>query len=229
MYNKKKDRIWFLGRSYNEYLKMFSLNRKEIENNKILDCAAGASSFTPHMLNNGGDVTAVDILYGKDPQKIKDQCENDFNTLLEVHSDLNHKVNWSFFKGPKDMIKQRISVYKEFIKDYAHNGNRYIHAGLPSLPFHEDSFDLTLCSHLLFLYQDRLGYKFHRESIEEMIRISSKEVRIYPIVKLRSGGNKSSFLSRIISELSDIADFEIVEVNYKFRKGGNEMLKIIKT
>jgi len=229
MTKSKNGKIWFLGRSFDEYLKMFSLDKEELKNIQILDCAAGASSFTPHLLKEGYDITAVDILYGKTPEEIKNQCEDDFHTLLEVHSGLDHKVDWNFFKNPEDLVKQRISVYEEFIEDYTlRNSERYIEGSLPDLPFSDDHFDLVLSSHLLFLYQDRLGYDFHKESVLEMLRISSNEVRIYPIVKLRGEGSKSVFLSRIIDELSDLASFEIVKVDYKFRRGGDEMLKITK-
>ena len=230
MVSDKNSKIWFLGRSYDEYIKMFSLNKEELKNIRILDCAAGASSFTSHLLRKGYDIKAVDILYNKNPEEIKKQCQNDFNTLLDVHSGLDNKVNWKFFKNPENMIEQRIKVYKEFITDYSlYKGIKYIEGHLPSLPFNDNYFDLVLSSHLLFLYQDRLGYDFHRKSIEEMLRISSDEIRIYPIVNLRGEGSKSEFLSRIIKELCNLANFEIVKVDYKFRRGGDEMLKITKT
>jgi len=46
MHNGKNEKIWFLGRSYQEYIKMFSLKEEELKDIRILDCAAGASSFT---------------------------------------------------------------------------------------------------------------------------------------------------------------------------------------
>lgn len=229
MLKSKEGKIWFLGRSYYEYLKMFSLKEEELVNVRILDCAAGASSFTSHLIKKGYDITAADILYGENPEEIKEQCVNDFHTLLKVHSGLDHKVDWNFFQDPEDLLQQRIAVYEEFIDDYAlHKGERYIEGVLPTLPFGDNSFDLVLSSHLLFLYEERLGYDFHRDSVKEMLRVSSQEVRIYPIVRLRGEGSKSAFLSCIINELKDIADFEIEKVDYQFRRGGNEMLKITK-
>lgn len=230
MPNSIKGKIWLLGRSYHEYLKMFALKEEQLSDIRILDCAAGASSFTPHMHKNGCDITAVDILYGRKAEDIKNQCEDDFQTLMDLHSGLENEVDWKFFKNPEDLVKQRVAVYKEFIDDYRWaNGEIYIKGALPDLPFPDDHFDLVLSSHLLFLYQDRLGYDFHKKSVIEMLRVSSKEIRIYPIVKLRGKGSKSIFLSPLINELSDMADFEIVKVDYRFRRGGDEMLKIIKT
>lgn len=230
MVNNKNSKIWFLSRSYDEYLKMFSLNKKELKDIRILDCGAGASSFTSHLLKEGYDIKAVDILYDKNPEEIKKQCKNDFKTLLDVHSGLDNKVDWNFFKNPEDMVENRVKVYEDFIEDYTlYKSTNYIEGHLPSLPFNDNYFDLVLSSHLLFLYQEQLGYDFHKKSIKEMLRISSNEVRIYPIVKLRGEGSKSAFLYRIIDELSDLANFDIVKVDYKFRRGGDEMLKITKT
>ena len=38
---------------------MFNLDKKDIVNGKILDCAAGASSFTAEMSKKGYDITAL--------------------------------------------------------------------------------------------------------------------------------------------------------------------------
>lgn len=228
MPKSEKRKIWFLGRSYQEYIKMFSLKEEELNDLRILDCAAGASSFTPHLLEKGYDSTAVDILYGKSVGETKQQCVNDFHTLLEMHSGLDYKVDWNFFQDTEDMVQQRISVYEEFIDSYTHyKDERYIKSALPQLPFDDNSFDLVLSSHLLFLYEDRLGYEFHRDSLLEMLRVTSDEVRIYPTLKLH-GESKSSFLPCLIDELSDIANFEVEKVDYQFRNGGDEMLKITK-
>ncbi len=64
LYEKKNNRIWFLGRSYEEYLQMFDLNEDFLKDQRILDIAAGASSFTPRLSNKGYKIAAVDILYG---------------------------------------------------------------------------------------------------------------------------------------------------------------------
>jgi hypothetical protein len=228
MHNGKNEKIWFLGRSYQEYIKMFSLKEEELKDIRILDCAAGASSFTPHLLNKGYDSTAVDLLYGKSVEETKEQCVNDFHTLMKMHAGLTHKVDWNFFQDPEDMVQQRITVYEEFLDSYAqYKDERYIKAALPELPFGYNSFDLVLSSHLLFIYEDRLGYDFHRDSILEMLRITSSEVRIYPILKLH-GESESSFLPSLMDELSDKADFNMEKVDYQFRRGSDEMLKINK-
>lgn len=45
------NKIWFLGRSYEKYIQMFDLTENCIKDQKVLDCAAGASSFIPRLSN----------------------------------------------------------------------------------------------------------------------------------------------------------------------------------
>ncbi len=69
----------------------------------------------------------------------------------------------------------------DFIKDYDNGKNkkRYIHQELPKLSFENDSFDLVLSSHFLFLYSEHFDLQFHIDSILEMCRVSKKEVKIF--------------------------------------------------
>lgn len=57
------ERIVFIGRTFEEYLDMFSVSEKELQGKKILDCPAGACSFTAMGSELGLDVTACDIAY----------------------------------------------------------------------------------------------------------------------------------------------------------------------
>ncbi len=75
-----------------------------------------------------------------------------FKTLLKVHSGLDNKVDWSFFKDINGIIGHRTKVYGEFIDNHQIGKDKtYIKADLPHLPFKNDEFSLVLCSHLLFL------------------------------------------------------------------------------
>jgi hypothetical protein len=226
-YQLSKDKIWFLGRSYREYLSMFKLNPDFLKNKKVLDCAAGASSFTSWAWINGIQSTATDILYGDDVESLREKFLNDFSTLLKVHSGLDQKVDWGFFQDSEKMIEDRVETYNQFITDYEKFQERYVAGRLPHLPFADNQFNLVLCSHFLFLYDDRLDYRFHLESIQEMLRIA-REVRIYPIVRLRGEGERSPIVNLLKEDIAPKGGVEIVEVNYRFRKGGNEMIIISK-
>jgi SAM-dependent methyltransferase len=214
----------FIGRTWREYLKMFNLKSEDLMEGKILDCAAGASSFTAEMSKRGYDVKAVDILYNEEADLLCDKYKEHMKVLVEGLSSVNTFV-WSFFQDLEDLQKQRNQACIEFITDYRNHRKRYISADLTRLPFEDRSFKMVLCSHLLFIYDHRLSYEFHLKSIKEMLRVSSSELRIYPLVKNK--GLKSKFVKRIIKDLPDV-HAEIVKVDYEFRKGGNEMFKLIK-
>jgi SAM-dependent methyltransferase len=214
----------FTSRTWAEYLKMFSLEMGEVCHGKILDCAGGASSFTAHMSGEGCDVVAVDSLYSEDPDVLSDKCRIHMELLADGLASVDSFV-WSFFKDIDDLKEQRIQACEEFIRDYRAHRERYVPGDLTDLPFEDDCFDLVLCSHLLFIYDHRLDYDFHLNSIREMVRVSSDELRIYPLVKNR--GVKSLYVDRIMSDLIDL-DIDILSVDYEFRKGGNEMLVIKK-
>jgi ubiquinone/menaquinone biosynthesis C-methylase UbiE len=217
----------FIGRSWAEYLKMFDLNLKNLNNKKILDCAAGASSFTNFLSKNGIDASAVDILYDEDPEFLKKRCKEHLMALVESLGKMEYEFVWSFFKNLDDLKNHRMQSCLDFNRDYKlHMGKKYIKADLTQLPFEDESFDMVLCAHLLFIYDHRLNWNFHLKSVEEMVRVSSNEVRIYPLVKNK--GKKSIFVDKLIRNLPKDLETEIVEVDYQFRRGGNEMLRIIK-
>jgi len=92
---------------------------------------------------------------------------------------------------------------------------------------HEDldaSFDLALCSHLLFLYSVQLDLGFHENAILEMCRVA-REVRIFPLLAL--GGRRSNYVDLVAGVLDGLGYTVSVErVAYEFQRGGNQMMRI---
>ena len=99
---------------------------------------------------------------------------------------------------------------------------RYVAAALPELPFGDRSFDVVLCSHLLFLYSANLTLKMHVASIREMLRVGG-EVRLFPLLDL--DGRESPHLRPALEALRDEADAELVEVAFEFQRGATRMLR----
>jgi hypothetical protein len=185
------DKIVFIGRSYDEYMKMFDLDLNYLKEERILDCPAGASSFTAKLSNNGYNVMATDILYGIDPDALEKKCQADLSKVMQSLSGVEGMYIWNYFRTPDELKKHRMAAYQTFINHYwKEMGNKYIKSELPKLPFENNGFSLILSSHFLFLYDDRLSYEFHKNSIQEMLRIS-KEIRIFPLIGLN--GKKSLF------------------------------------
>lgn len=95
---------------------------------------------------------------------------------------------------------------------------------LPDLPFADAAFDLVVSSHLLFSYADRLGFSFHREAILELVRVTRDELRTFPLVAMGSA-LLYPHLDQLLAQLHshDIAG-HVVDVDYEFQAGGNQML-----
>lgn len=131
---------------------MFNLNFNNLKDEKILDCAAGASSFTAKRTNNGYDVKAVDLLYDKELSFLQKKCKHHLTVIVDALSDLEDYFTWNFFKDLYELKKVRMKACYEFFKDYKNNREKkYIKADLLNLPFKDNSFSIILCSYL-FLY-----------------------------------------------------------------------------
>ena len=96
----------FIGRTWAEYIKMFGLETGDLCHGKILDCAAGASSFTAHMSGEGCDVVAVDIMYSEKPDVLVINARPIWKFLLNGIASVDSFV-WSFFKDIDDAKEQR--------------------------------------------------------------------------------------------------------------------------
>jgi len=225
---KKKfelDDIVLIGRAFDEYYRMFSLNDVSYEDN-ILDVASGVSSFSVEANLKGYNVTASDRIYCFSPSEIEKKCGEDLEIVLEKLLALKDSYKWEYFEDIPALERKRKEAYKMFIADFKEKGNKkYIDVEFPQTNFKNNEFKISLVSHFLFLYDEHLDYEFHKKTILELIRITSGEIRIFPIVNLRY--NRSSFVDKL-REDPEFKDhqMEIHRVDYEFLKNGNEMLKI---
>ncbi|MFZ3064881.1 MAG: SAM-dependent methyltransferase [Nitrospirota bacterium] len=230
--NKKSDsldidRIAFFGRTYSEYLNMFDLNEQLLRQGAILDCPAGASSFTAEAHQLGLDATACDIMYNHNADELIEKCKKDIQHVFEKFDEAEHLYVWKYYKNKDEVIALRNNALRLFAGDFSvgFNDKRYIPAELPSLPFPDKSFSLVLSGNFLFLYGDRLDLEFHKACIKELVRVCSGEVRIFPLVGLDA--KPYPYLDAILSffDYSGIKA-EIVKVPFEFQKGANQMMKI---
>ena len=133
---------------------------------------------------------------------------------------------WHRIASPEALNELRLGAMRRFLDDYE-NGQRdgrYVEASLPTLPFADGQFDLALVSHLLFLYSDQLSFEFHRAALDELWRVA-REVRVFPLRAL--GGKASPHLEPLVADWQGrSAKVEIMQVNYEFLKGANQMLRL---
>jgi len=214
------------GRTLQEYREMFLLTNKDLES-KILGCGDGPSSFNAELTKLGGDVTSIDPIYQFSKKDIEQRITETSTVISQQIRDNQNDFVWQNIKSVDELIDIRLTTMNNFIKDY-NNGKkdgRYIHNELPKLDFEDNSFDLLLSSHFLFLYSEHFDLQFHIDSILEMCRVSSKEIRIFPLLDLKN--QKSMHLEPILSILKENGyKTEITKSDYEFQKGANEMLKI---
>ncbi len=200
------------------------------QHNRILDCPAGASSFVAEANRLSVKVVGCDPLFGASLKRLVKRGKEDIDHVVEKVKFAPHLYKWNFYKSIGALREYRTLALRRFTSDYC-NGileKRYVKAALPRLPFDDKSFDLVLSGHFLFTYGDKFDFDFHLSSILELFRVSSKEVRLYPL--------QQGMISRPYKQMSELLSFlkkecikyEIITVQFEFQKGSNKMLRLIR-
>ncbi|MFC4603216.1 methyltransferase domain-containing protein [Rhodococcus kronopolitis] len=210
------------SRSFEEYVAMFALGTADLSGT-VLDCPAGASSFTAGAHRVGTRATACDIAYGN-PRAVLDSLRPEVergNRYIAAHPD---GYSDRFFGGPAEHLAHRLAAAELFTHDFLARPESYVHAALPELPFDDRSFDLVLSSHLLFSYADRLDVETHLVYLTELLRVARDQIRIFPLVPTGSSARYPQ-----LGELRELlgargVDTTVTEVDYEFQRGGTEML-----
>jgi methyltransferase family protein len=234
------DRVVFIGRSFSEYISMFNLEEYSFKDLGILDCPSGASSFIAEVSAKYEVKKAVgcDLMYGNSNLPILEtRGRDDLEYMVNCLSRVPEFYTWQMYSNIEDLRRSRASSLKEFISDYktkeqANNHSekykRYVKGILPNLPFSDKSFDLVLSSNFLFYYHNMFDYDFHHDSILEMLRVTSKEVRIFPVQKpdAKIPEYFDTLMESINEHMKKKVSFRIEKVKYEFRNGVNKMLVI---
>ncbi|MCE5169938.1 SAM-dependent methyltransferase [Paenibacillus profundus] len=225
--NQKLDlsRIVFIGRTYEEYIGMFNLSVEQMAGKRILDCAGGACSFTAHANRRGIQASACDIAYEFKADDLERKGIDDLNHTMENMGRVADQYVWSYFSSLKALQEERARALHDCVQDMREQPGRYQAAALPTLPYADKQFDMSLNAHLLFMYSDRLDYEFHLTSLVELIRVTKDEIRIFPLTDL--SGRKYEHLDRLLHDVQAcIHSAHIEKSSYEFQRGANELLSI---
>jgi hypothetical protein len=146
------DQIVPWGRSFDEYRRMFALSDGDLRS-RILGCADGPASFNADATRLGGHVISCDPLYRWNAADIRGRIIATFAEVLEQTRRNAHEFVWDAIRSVEELRRVRLTAMEAFLKDYDAGkcGSRYIAGELPTLPFTDQSFDLAICSHFLFL------------------------------------------------------------------------------
>ena len=219
------DKVVPWGRSFEEYVKMFNLSDDDLKR-RILGCGDGPASFNASLTERGGNVVSIDPIYNFNPIQIKNRITETYDVVIEQLRKNKDDYIWDTIPSVEELGRIRMSAMELFLLDYETDKNkRYIAGELPILPFENETFDLALSSHFLFLYSEHLSAEFHVLALQEMLRVAN-EVRVFPIVTLN--GAPSPHLNPVIELLENQKlRVEIRRVDYEFQRGANQMLVIV--
>jgi SAM-dependent methyltransferase len=213
------------GRSFDEYVRMFALSESDLAG-RILGAGDGPAGFNADMHRRGGHVVSCDPIYALGPEDIEGRIAATYEKVLAETRRHQEDYIWDDIPSVEALGQRRMAAMREFIADYrtGRYEGRYVAAALPHLPFANATFDLVLCSHLLFLYTDQLDEDLHIRSVLELGRVA-REVRIFPILDLQ--GRHSAHLPAVMRACESTGWQAVIEiVAYEFQRGSNRILRI---
>lgn len=221
------DEFAVIGRTFAEYCGFFDLDPEALVGETVLDCPSGVGSFVAEATDRGVDAVGADVLYDTPSPELARRSRRDcHDTVRQVRAKRDLFV-WDYYDDVPTRRRHLERAHERFLRDYddGRRAGRYVPARLPDLPFPDDTFSLVLSAHLLFLYADRLSDAFHREALRELCRVSSDEVRVFPLV-----GLDTEPYDRLDATLADLrtAGYEatVESVPFEFQRGATEMLRV---
>ena len=206
------------GRSFSEYRRMFALTDDDLQR-RILGCADGPASFNAEATKRGATVVSIDPLYAFSAAEIRGRIKKVCPLILQQTRQNRDDFVWQEFASVEMLGWARLRAMVRFLHDYVagRESGRYLAAELPDIPIQRGSFELAICSHLLFLYSDHLSEQFHVDSIAELCQVAN-EVRIFPLVTL--GNTPSPHLQAVVRAVEGMGlKTQIERVEYEFQRG----------
>lgn len=219
------DQVALVGRTYNEYKRMFDVTKESLEGKKVLDVAAGVSSFCAIGNAVGLNITAIDPAYYFMADEIEIKAEEDLDTVLNKLAFNKSHYNWDFYHDIEGVRISRFKACQTFLKDYQSNPSSYIPGEVSKLPFEDNEFDTTLVSHLMFLYDHLFTEEEQIATFRELIRVTRNEIIIFPTKNL--SGQNSKWVDLIIKNTEFLEHtFRLEKAQFEFQKGNSLRLRV---
>lgn len=210
------------SRSYDEYVAMFALGPRELAG-RVLDCSAGAAGFVAGAAARGCRALALDPAYSLTRGDIADAARADLERGAGIVDTFPDRFVWDWYGTRERRDAMRRQAVVRFLADITTNPGRYVAAALPRLPFRDRSFDVVVCSHLLFTWADTLGLDWHHAAVRELARVG-REVRVFPTV-MQGAGEPVPFWDELIAALAATGvETQLRDVAYRFQRTGTQML-----
>ena len=170
-------------------------------------------------------MVAVDPIYRFSRQNLAIDFDPTAARMLAGMRKARDRFRWDYYASPEEVVQRRREVFTAFISDFRAEirSGLYVSARLPELPFLPKSFDLVLCSHLLFLYSAEFDSEAHLSFLREMLRVG-REVRVFPLLDM--DGAPSVHLEGTVQKIRASAQVELVPLPFEFRIGDSKMLRL---
>ncbi|HZE31948.1 MAG TPA: methyltransferase domain-containing protein [Actinoallomurus sp.] len=211
------------ARSYDEYVAMFDLSADDMRGS-VLDCSAGAAAFVARVNADGGCAVAVDPIYDQGADRLADLARGGLGDCLRMTRSSSEAFVWDWYGSLERRERLRQDAAETFIADVRANRGGYVAGSLPSLPFGNASFDLVVCSHLMFTWDEVFGRDWHLDAARELTRVARHEARVFPTFGHTDRGPYPD-LDWLRARLRDEGITSHVRtVPYEFQRGANTML-----
>lgn len=213
------DEYLLIGRTYEEYAAMFGVDELS---GRVLDCGSGVSSFVVEARERGIDAIGVDPTYTDSRGTLATDARRARRDNVAQLSEKRDRYVWSFYGGLDERGDYLERASERFLDNFP--DGPYVAAGLPELPFRDDTFDLAVSGNLLFLYDDRLDLEFHVAAVQELARVAD-EVRVFPLASLDR--TQSQYVEPCLEKLRAAGHTpELRDVSYEFQPGATTVLVI---
>lgn len=211
------------SRSYEEYRSMFDLADGDLDGG-VVDVSAGGSSFVAECGRRGLWALAVDPVYAEPLGSLAEAVRAAVTHGHDIIAANPDRFVWSYYGDIEQHRRVRERAGATFLADRETPAGRYVAGSLPHLPLRDRTFDLVVCSHLLFTWSDRFDAGWHRAALRELVRVARREVRIFPLVTAGTG-EAVGFLPDVVAHVqADGVRAEFRRVPYEFQRGADTML-----
>src|SRR5262249_34733498 len=131
---------------------------------------------------------------------------------------------WNWYGSLERREQLRRDAAESFLADVRKNRSRYVAGSLPRLPFEDTSFDLVLCSHLLFTWHETLERHWRLDAARERARVARHEARIFPTHAHPDRGPYADLDWLRTQLLDEGITSHVRAVPSEFQRGANTML-----
>ena len=96
------DKVVPWGRSYQEYVSMFSLSDTDLKR-RILGCGDGPASFNASLTDGGGNIISLDPIYHFNLTQIKQRITETYTVVLEQLRNNKNDFIWDEIQSIEEL------------------------------------------------------------------------------------------------------------------------------